>query len=135
MATTAKGKLVEPLYGPYDDHRKAPNSLPLPRHCLVNSKNSERAIQYRGIDFNEWTTKPRGFREVGKLTQINFQREGNHEIILLNPCELSALDLNLEALGYRANIDRTTAMWTERLPFTKYSMHPTDYMKWAFEVL
>ena len=68
MTTTGKSKLVEPLYRPYDDHSKAPNGLPL---------------------LNEWSAIPKGFYEVGKLTPTNFQREGNREVMLMNPCEPS----------------------------------------------
>ena len=108
MVTTGKGKLVETLYGPYDDHSKAPNGLLLPRCYPINSKYSERATSYQGSDFNEWTTIPKGFCEVVKLTPTNFQREGDREVILMNPCEPSPPNLNLETLGYRANIDSIT---------------------------
>ena len=55
--------------------------------------------------------------------------------MLLNPCESTATNFDLDTLGYRVNTDPTTVLWTGRTLFCKYTPYPTGYEKWTFEVI
>ncbi|KAH7667081.1 Aminotransferase-like plant mobile domain-containing protein [Dioscorea alata] len=134
MTHTTKGKLIEPLYKPFDDQDKVLDGISISRHYPIYSKNSEKSIRYLGNDFNEWTSIPVIFREIDEVTPTYFRKRKGQHVILLNPYESTPSDLNLDTLGHWVITDPTASIWARRAPFHYYTLYPLKYKRWAFEV-